>query len=587
MGNKIMLISMPWHQADILSLQIGCLKAFLKKNNVKVDSRHYYKDIISYIDIDTYKKILYSNVGEVLFAALLFPEKKKDIKKVVMKKLGKNFNFNQVLRNIKKFIYDILKDVTWANYSLVGFTTTHEQTVSSLLLAKLLKSEFPTIKIVFGGILLVDEIAINLIKTFPFIDYVVMGEGEIPFLNLVYALRKKIKFSKIPSLVYRKNDIIYVNKKKKYISNLNNLPIPNYEDYFNYSLLPTTKILHPKISIEASRGCWWGRCTFCIENTRWRKPYRRKTANKVIEEIKYLTKKYNSLDLIFCDSDVSDKIDIFRKIKNLNLDFNISVEVTGFITKDALKILRDAGVKNIQIGIEAFNEKLLKIYNKGVNLIKMIELLKWCKELGINLSYNIIIGSPFETKRDIKETIRNVKYLKFFQPPYISNFVVSYQSQIYYSPEKYEITKLLPSKETRKCYPKEVSEKLTPLLSFHAGYEFKPKNKLNYNSLLLEVKRWRKYANYKPTLVCHRGEDFLDIEVKAKTINHIIIKGGLEKNIYLFCIDRSKNLNEIYKQFSNVPKERIQKILKKFIRLKLMFTDGARYLSLASLKKKD
>jgi radical SAM superfamily enzyme YgiQ (UPF0313 family) len=372
--------------------------------------------------------------------------------------------------------------------------------------------------------------------------------------------------------------------KKKYIPNLDTLPIPDYTDYFKYSLKPNAKIFHPKISLEASRGCWWGRCTFCIENTKWRRLYRRKSAKKVVEEIKYQTRKYNSLDLIFCDPDVSDKIDIFQEIKKINLDLNISAEVTGFITRNSLKILREAGVKNIQIGIESFSNKLLKFYNKGVTLIKMIELLKWCKEFGINVSYNIIIGSPFETKKDIEEICKNIDYLMFFQPPFISNFVVSYQSRIYHFPERYGITKLLPSKEIRRCYPRRISEKLAPLLSFHVGYDFIPKNKLNYSSLLLKIKKWREYANYQPSLLCYRGEDFLDIQIKTKnSISHNIIKGKLEKDIYLFCLDYSKSLNEIYKQFPNVNKRKIQRILRNFVRLKFMFTDGTKYLSLASL----
>jgi radical SAM superfamily enzyme YgiQ (UPF0313 family) len=219
MKNKVMLIAMPWHQADILSLQQGCLKSFLKVNSIKVDSRHYYKDVIDYIGLDVYKKILYSNIGELLFADLLFPEKMKNIKSIIKNKLKEVFD--QVLRGLKKFINDILNDVAWKKYCLVGFTTTHEQIVSSLLLAKLLKLKFPSIKIVFGGMLLIDDLARNLVNLFPFVDYVIMGEGEVPLLELVHALRNNNEFPEIPSLIHikkirKKKYQFYDNKEKIY-----------------------------------------------------------------------------------------------------------------------------------------------------------------------------------------------------------------------------------------------------------------------------------------------------------------------------------------------------------------------------------
>lgn len=580
---KTLLIGMPWHQADILSIQLGGLKAFLKTKKKKIDTRHYYKDIINYIDIECYKKILYSGVGDLLFASILFPEKKDQIKRIVSKKFKGNFNFEKTIIYIKKFLKDILNDIEWERYHLIGFTTTHQQIVSSLLLAKFIKERYPDVKIAFGGLLLVGKVAEKIIEIFPYVDYIIMGEGERPLLSLIEYLEGRKSISEIKSVVYRNKDHININIKKDYIQNINLLPFPDYDDYFKFCLKKKC-VLHPKISIEAGRGCPWGKCIFCVENTVWRKNYRKKTSKRVVEEIIYQVKKYQTTEILFCDPDIADKIDIFKELSKIPLDLKISAEVTSFISKSGLTVLKNAGVSNIQIGIESFSDRLIKIYNKGTNLMKMVEILKWCKELGINLSYNIIIDSPFETKKDIKEIKKNIDYLRFFQPPNISKFVISYESLMYYYLTKYKINKLYPPYEITKCYPQKIAISLTPLISFHGGYSFKPKNKINYKKIMPKIKEWKEnYTLY--SLICFRGEDFLDIESKTKGgLEHIIIEGRLEKEIYLACMNMSRNMKDLLKKIKCTRKKLLQ-VLNKFIKLKIMFYSNDRYLSLAILSQ--
>lgn len=587
MRKKVMLIGMPWHQADILSIQLGCLKAFLNnyEGNVQVDTRHYYKDIVGYLNIPTYREILYSNTGELFFAALMFPEKRNAIEKFIKNKLGKDFDFEGCLTSIEMFVRDILKDVAWQDYYIVGFTTTHGQFLASSFLAKLVKERVPETKIVFGGMLLVGELACSILEVFPFIDFIVTGEGEIPLRKLALALREEERLVEVPSLVYKDDGTIQVNAQKEIVHDLDSLPLPDYVDYFRYNLQPGAEIPYTKISVEASRGCWWGKCVFCVENTEWRRLYRRKTSQKVVGEIENLTRKWKSLDLVFTDPDVSDKIDVFEAIQELDVDLNISAEVTGFITKKSLKILRNAGVSSIQIGIESFNNRLLTIYNKGVDLMKMVELLKWCGELGISLCYNVIVGAPFETQEDLKIIGDNIEYLKYLQPPRISHFLVSYQSMIFFNPEKYNISELLPPEEVKMCYPMELSENLTPLLSFHAGYDFKPENRLDYTKILSKIEEWERTNSLQPSLFCKRGEDFINIEMKTREKGeHIIVEGEIERQIYLLCMEQSQSIEDIHKKFPDTLREEIEDICNRFVQSTLMFTDGKRYFSLASFK---
>ena len=73
----------------------------------------------------------------------------------------------------------------WSEYTVVGFTSTFDQNVASLTMAKLIKDLYPDVRIVFGGANFDGEMGLEYFRAFPWIDYVVVGEGEEVFLPLV------------------------------------------------------------------------------------------------------------------------------------------------------------------------------------------------------------------------------------------------------------------------------------------------------------------------------------------------------------------------------------------------------------------
>ncbi len=591
---------MPWHRYEILSLQLGCLEAFLKQKDIDVCSRHYYKDIVTYLDLPMYESIVNSTVCDLLFASLLFPDRKDNIRKVVTAGVSKTiaearisqplmsvaFDFDECLRHLCEFTNDILNDVSWDAYSLVGFTSTHVQLTSSLLLAKSLKEQYPNIRTIFGGFLLRDDLARNFVDVFPYVDFVVSGEGEVPLHKLCVALEEGSDLSPVPNLVYR-HDERHVHKTipQDFIANMDELPTPDFSDYFEHALKPAPRI-HPVIQLETSRGCRWGRCSFCVETMDSRKNYRRKSAGKVIDEIATLTDQCKSLSIMFADADLSNRDDIAGAICELGLDLQITAEITGFITKQALTLFRKAGAKQIQIGVESFSPRLLKVFNKGVKLMRYAERLKWCKELGIKLYYNMILGFPLETEEDMVVSVKMMDYLRYFQYPEVTHFTVSFGAEVYRNYEKFGIETLVPNDAMCDCYPKAIVDKLTPLLSFgeHTGYAFLPANAVKHDRVLARVEQWKMdRESFESAMVCRRGKSFLEIAIReGRSAYHHIIRDELEIGVYLFCVDSAKRLNEIVERFAAAGTETVNYILWKFVCSGLMFTVDGEYLSLAS-----
>ena len=79
----LLLISLPWSRYDATSLQLGALKSFLHDQGFQVDTRHFHKDLIGYLDGMTYQLLFEAYMGEPCFAALLYPDRYEKIKSAV------------------------------------------------------------------------------------------------------------------------------------------------------------------------------------------------------------------------------------------------------------------------------------------------------------------------------------------------------------------------------------------------------------------------------------------------------------------------------------------------------------------------
>ena len=598
MGTDVVLISMPWHRFNMVSLQLGALKAYLSSKGVDVRCYHAYKDVLAYIDRPLYDELLDANVCELISAALLFPDRRSQIQGVAIDQVrafqiathgrpaAEPLDFDLCVGAIDRLIDGVLADEDWERARLVGLTSTHVQFMPSVVFAKRLKERYPDLPIVFGGYLLRDELAEGLLELFPYVDYVVAGEGEIPLHRLVLALTGEGDVADVPSLVSRGADgSIRANNRTEVVADLDDLPVPDYSDYFERrgeALLSP----HPQIQIEASRGCFWGRCVFCVESMRPHACYRRKSADRVVAEVEHLARQWRSLDFMFTDADVSDKVDVFAQIRELPLDLTFAAELTGFIDRDGLKTLREAGVKHVQIGVEAFDDRLLKIFAKGVRFIRYVQLMKWCKELDVNLFYNIILGAPFETQDDIDIAAERASSLRWFQYPAIAQFALSPGSQIAADPARYGITEIAPGPAARTCYPEDVCEKIPPLVEFGelSGYSFAPQSRADHAELLARIDRWtHEYAVQPPDLVLREGSDFLEIVVSGRAGEyHFTITDPLEQGVYRQCMESARHFAQIAAAFPDADEIDLRRILYRYETLGLMLSDGRRHLSLAS-----
>ncbi|MBQ7287100.1 MAG: radical SAM protein [Candidatus Gastranaerophilales bacterium] len=361
--------------------------------------------------------------------------------------------------SIKHFVFDSESNIFWQFYSkkneeikaqkpsLVAISlNSSSQIIAGLTLAYLVKKHTKA-HVNIGGNFFgrIKEALIKRPEFSIFCDSISIEEGEGPILELAKFINGEIKIDKVPNLIYFKNKKAFENEKMCPIR-LNdmanvNLDDCNLDDYF------TPKIVMP---YQTSRGCYWGKCTFCDQD--FGMEYNVKDIKKVINEFKELKEKYNVDCFEFIDESVSPVYlkELSKQIldNNLKTSFFIDARLENQFDNEVFKIASKAGLKMIMWGVESGSKKIMDSINKGVDFNKRFDILKMANKNNIwNFAF-IFFGYPLETQDDARETIKmlcdNHEIINSYGR---SIFTMGRHAKIAQEPDKFGITKLYEAKD--------------------------------------------------------------------------------------------------------------------------------------------
>lgn len=588
---KVLLVSMPFSILDVPSIQLGTLYSYLKNKGIPVDVHHAYLRCAEILDPELYRWISYSMRDEIFYPYFLYPDNFQRYRYMINNYFSncvkyRPISLETVLDRLNSFNEELLTKLDFSKYSLIGFSVTYDQLKSSIFVSRAIKQRYPNIAIVFGGAYCNGDLGISLLKTFSEIDFIVSGEGEETLTALFVNLAKK-KFDAIKGLGWRDNGNVKFNGFPEKL-HLDSLPIPEFEDYFhtleNCSLDFKNAIkYHLNIPVEGSRGCWWNKCTFCNLNMQY-SGYREKSVDRVIEEVKKQVDNYQCHSIRFVDN--VQRIKNFDKlmsgIKKLNKDLNIFLEIrAGHLKKQDYRLMRDAGVRSVQIGVEAFGNKYLEKMNKGVTTIENIAAIKYCQEFGILSIYNIIMNYPNEDQCDLKEASENIKFLKGFIPPWAINSLGLYHgSPVYLNPKEFNIKEIKIQNHTLWRFPQKISQTLTQFYYDYTCINERKDRRLSWQDVLRPWQQTGRDRILRPLLFYQDTGDFLTITDQLSENSFKKILKGVERELYLFC-DSIQTRSAILKQFPELSPHHLEGILEKWIANRWMFKEGEKVLSLA------
>lgn len=294
---------------------------------------------------------------------------------------------------------------------IVGITAMTFTLIDVLKTAKVVKNISKDIRVILGG----PHVYIYPTETISFseVDFLVLGEGEVTFAELVDNINDVEKLEKIQGLVFKSSSKIINTGMRDFITNLDEIPHParHLVPYKKYSSLIAKR--QPITTMITSRGCPYN-CSFCAR-PHLGKRFRTRSAKNVVDEMQECVKLGINEFLIYDDTFSIDRqrvLDVCDEImaKRLDIGWDIRARVDT-VDEEMLKKLKQANCERIHYGVETGTEKILKVLRKGITLEQVEHAFKLTKKSGISTLAYFMIGSPTETKEDIRQTLKFAKKL--------------------------------------------------------------------------------------------------------------------------------------------------------------------------------
>jgi ribosomal peptide maturation radical SAM protein 1 len=598
---RVLLVSMPFVSISRPAIGISILKSVLDGRAIDCDLRYGNLRFAEWVGFDTYS-VLDERVsdalfaGDWLFAQYLFGDQ-LDLA-VYAETLRANVGEREYDRimsartHVGPFLEACIEEFRVVDYQIVGFTTTFEQNLASLALSRMIKEVWPDKAIVLGGGNCEAEMGRELHRSFPWIDYVCSGEGERSFPQLVEAIAAGRDGAGIPGIIYRRDGHSTDNGRAEAIADMNTVPPPNYDEYFTaVKSSPLVPTLRPSLLIETSRGCWWGaksHCTFCGLNGATM-TFRSKSAERVLDELEEFRRRYPTTNVMAVDNilDMRYFRDVLPRLRDRQLGFTLFYETKANLTKEQVRLLRDAGVLAIQPGVESLSTHVLQLMRKGVTALQNIQLLKWCKQYGLTVAWNLLYGFPGETAADYAVIGRSIDALWHLTPPHSVGAVRMDRFSPYYDEAaSFGLVNVRPMEMYRLLYP--LPEERLRNLAYFFDYDHadggSPGDFLGDTAS--KVEEWRKAGDCHLTATRAGSPELVITDTRPNAVHRRVDMNGLQRDVYELC-DHRRHVQGILRSIGEryvVPvgfEGWLRDFLAQMVEWKLMVSDGDEYLSLA------
>jgi radical SAM superfamily enzyme YgiQ (UPF0313 family) len=245
-------------------------------------------------------------------------------------------------------------------------------------------------------------------------DYVICGEGEVAFLNLVEQNLCGDNIQGVYSLSNLKNEEQPIIKAQV-INNLDDIPFPDWVslDPRSYPRAPHGAFMKgfPIGIIITSRGCPY-ECTFCASPKLCDRKIRFRSPDNVVEEIKYLINNFQIKEIHFEDDNLTLRRDNIEKLCYLLIGNGIKVNwacPNGIradkVDREIIQLMKDSGCYFFSYGIESANNNILKNIKKRESIEVIEKAIEIADEVGISTQGFFIFGLPGETAGTIEENI--------------------------------------------------------------------------------------------------------------------------------------------------------------------------------------
>jgi ribosomal peptide maturation radical SAM protein 1 len=600
---------MPFYAAVQPSIQVGLLRAIARQAGFAADSFHLNLDLSALLGPDFYDVICNRHmVGEWLFSVAAFgPDATPDDAEYFAKfpqeitwveEADRDAAYLSALRHevLPHYIEDCLGAVDWGRYQVVGFSSTFQQNVASLALARRIKERHPAVTVVFGGANMDGEMGPEYVRAFPFLDYAVVGEGDAVFPALLRGLAAGGPAPDLPGLARRTDLGVRCCGQAPPVRDLDALPTPDYDEYFERAG-QLGLLRHPQyawaIPFESSRGCWWGQkhhCTFCGLNGLGM-AYRAKSPRRVLGELSEQARKHRITFFEASDNILDPKYaqEFFTAVRETRTDYQFFYEVKANLSREQVHALYSGGVRWVQPGIESLSSHVLQLMRKGCTMLQNVRLLKWCRYYRVRVSWNLLWGFPGETEQDYREALAVMRLIPHLEPPGGSSRIwLERFAPYFFDRERFPVRQVRPEASYRYVYPGHLAlDKVAYFFDYTMEGTVPDEALRETQGWLAEWRRrWR--SDRPDTLSYRRTLDalFVDDNRGPERRGTHTFYGPLAR-AYEFCSDTMRSVPQVRRHLGEGPggqqfaEEEVRAALEGFCRSGLMVSDDGQYFSLA------
>ncbi len=324
-----------------------------------------------------------------------------------------------ILGYTKEQLIDVLKDTDCLLY---GFSI-YESTESDLFdVITWLKKIKPNAKIYVGGPYATIAIE-HILNSCSAIDYVMVGDGDESFPQLIDCIKNNKNIKDVVNLYYHDVNGNIVSNEVRCVD-LNNLHHPKriYTDFIEKKGYA--------YSLSSARGCGYANCSFCYlkeyQKVGNQPKFRYKSPEYVADEIEKLIDKYDIDRLSFTDEDffgdragVERALELFKILIDRNIKINLHANaraktVMWLARNNYLDLCSQAGIKYMYVGLESYNDKSLKLFDKGITTNDIDFVVDELAKHKIRINPGLITFDPTLTLDNVKDNIELYKRINYY-----------------------------------------------------------------------------------------------------------------------------------------------------------------------------
>lgn len=255
----------------------------------------------------------------------------------------------------------------------------------------------------------------EIIEDNPTVDYVVRGEGEQAFPELLDCHFGGGNLEGVQGIAYRLDGRATATQTRPFLTSLSGLPMAwDLIEWKDYSYRPTPGSTLAVVSY--ARGCVQA-CSFCSQQLFWEQTWRSRTPENFVDELQFLRTEFGVNVAMIADEAPTTSAKDWRRVldllveRDLGMEILLETRVTDIVRDEhILDRYRRAGIDHIYVGVESGSQDQLDRFNKNIKVEQSKKALDLINEADMISETSFVLGMPEDTAASIKETVKLAQY---------------------------------------------------------------------------------------------------------------------------------------------------------------------------------